>query len=77
MKKKRFIKLLMGAGIPRDTAALAAKAAVIVGAPKAVVLANIVFMYAGFISLGYSVEAVNHGLLKATEEILQGGTCNA
>ena len=77
MKKKRFIKLLMGAGFSRNTAATVAKATAITGNPKAVVLLNILAAYDFFISSGARAEEVKQGLLEAAKEIVQGGACNA
>lgn len=76
MKKKRFIKLLMAEGIPRNTAAEAAKAIVITGVPRAVALANILGVrdYLISVSLTESAKEIDHSLFCASKAILLGGT---
>lgn len=78
MKKKRFIKLLMGRGISRNTAAITAEAAAIAPIPKGDFFLNFLEMQSLYIDNPVTALLIEPALLEAAMNIIaEGGANNA
>lgn len=77
MKQKRFIKLLMGAGFSRNTAATVAKATALSTVPRASMVENILGWWEIFKRIPECVPHMDKSLHDAAKKTLLGGTENA
>lgn len=78
MKKKRFIKLLMGLGFSRNTAAITTEAAAIAPIPKGDIFLNFLELRALYIDNPITAPMIEPALLTAAKNIIaEGGAGNA
>lgn len=77
MKKKRFIKLLMAAGVSRNTATVVAKATALSAVPRASMLENILGWWDIFKLIPVCVPHMDQSLHDAAKKTLRGGADNA